>query len=150
MPYDVLAAKRQRLEASGAMPWLFTIGEEQFSFPPEPPAAMLPFLAKMAPAIDAANETGADIPPEVITAFPQIITSLLGEQAERFERHALSVQDVAALLMTYFEEAFGGGLGESAGSPGSSPSEPKTQKRTSSRTIKSTSSTTTARRRAAR
>lgn len=146
MPYDVLAAKRQRLEASGAMPWPFTVGDEKFTFPPEPPAQMLPFLAELAPALDAAAQDGADLPTKVITAFPGIVDSLLGDDADRFNRLHLSLQDVSGLLMTYFEEAFGGAPGESAGSRGSSSREPKTQRPTSKRTTKSTSATTTGRR----
>jgi hypothetical protein len=146
MSYDVLAAKRQRLEASGAMPWPFTVGDEKFSFPPEPPAKMLPFLAELAPALDAAAQNDAELPTEVIIAFPGIVDSLLGDDADRFNRLHLSIQDISALIMTYFEEAFGGGPGESAASPGSSPREAKTQRQTSKRTTKSTSATTTARR----
>lgn len=148
MSYDVLAARARRLEAEGRKPWQFTIGEDTYELPAEPPAELLPFLAQLAPLIDAKAENG-ELPTEVIVKVPEILHTVLGAaQAQRFNRHQLSIQDVAGLLMTYFEEAFGGGVPESAGSPGSSPTqgEPTTPKRTSKPRTRSTSSSTTRRR----
>jgi hypothetical protein len=145
--YDVLAARARRLEAEGRKPWPFTIGEDTYELPAEPPAELLPFLAELAPVIDA-NE-GGELPTEVIVKVPEILHGVLGpEQAKRFNRHQLSIQDVAGLLMEYFEKAFGGGVPESAGSPGSSPTqgEPTTPKPTSKPRTRSTSSSTTRRR----
>jgi hypothetical protein len=150
MSYDGLAARRQRQEAAGAKPWPFHFGEDHFEFPAEVPAELLPLLGQLAEFIDGAAQDGKQdgaVPKELVLALPSMLEHLLGKQdAQRLAAHRLSIQDVGDLLMTYFEESFGGGVGESAGSPGSSPGEPKTPKPTSARATKSTSRTTTARR----
>lgn len=146
MSYDGNAARRQRQEAAGAKPWPFHFGEDHFEFPAEVPADLLPLLAQLAEFIDGQQESapGAQVPKELVLALPDMLKQLLGPQdADRLAAHRLSIQDVGDLLMTYFEESFGGGVGESAGSPGSSPSEPKTPKPTSTRSTTSTSRTTT-------
>jgi len=146
MSYDGNAARRARQEASGAKPWPFHFGEDHFEFPAEVPADLLPLLSELAAFIDAGAPQGA-VPKELVLALPTMLRTLLGESdAVRLEKHRLSIQDLGDLLMTYFEETFGGGVGESAGSPGSSRTTggPRTSKPTSRRTTGSTSRRTTA------
>ncbi|MGH6656633.1 MAG: hypothetical protein ACRDVE_15695 [Actinocrinis sp.] len=146
MSYDVLAVRAQRQEAAGVKPWPFHIGGDEFEFPAEVPDGMLAALADLAKFVDQIKPgSNQSAPPELLTGLTKLKSQLLAPaDAERLESHQLSINDTADLLMTYFEQTFGGGLGESAASPSSSPPTPTTPRRTSKRTTKSTSRTTTA------
>lgn len=149
MSYDVLAVRAQREEASGAKPWPFKFGIEEFELPAEPPADMLPILAELATHLDAQNDAGpqgAKIPTQLVVALPNMLNMLLGDtDARRLATFRLSIQDVTTLLTTYLAESMGGGgLGESVPSPTSSPATPRTPRQTSKRTTGSRSSRTTA------
>ncbi|MFI7115205.1 hypothetical protein [Amycolatopsis sp. NPDC049868] len=85
--FNVNAARAQRLEADGA-DWEFELDDEVFRLPREFPRAM----AKQLSQIDDNDIDG-------------LLEVLLGEeQYERFNKHMVTVQDVAALLEAYGKE----------------------------------------------
>ncbi|AGM09045.1 MULTISPECIES: hypothetical protein [Amycolatopsis japonica group] len=85
--FNVNAARAQRLEADGA-DWEFELDDEVFRLPREFPRAM----AKQLSQIDDNDIDG-------------LLEVLLGEeQYERFNKHTVTVQDVAALLEAYGKE----------------------------------------------
>jgi hypothetical protein len=96
--YNVNATRAQRLEALGER-WEFEVDGELFTLPTELPRAIVGKLA----TLDAADLDG-------------LLTLLLGdEQFKRLDEHAMSVQDVQALLEAYGRDT-GMTLGESAAS----------------------------------
>lgn len=96
--YNVNAARAQRLESLGER-WEFEVDGELFSLPTELPREAVRELA----ALDSADLDG-------------LIMLLLGdEQFKRLAEHAMSVQDIQALLEAYGRDT-GMTLGESSAS----------------------------------
>jgi hypothetical protein len=96
--YDVNAVRAQRLEALGER-WEFEVDGELFALPTELPRAIVGKLASLDPS-----------------DLDGLLTLLLGdEQFKRLDEHAMSVQDVQALLEAYGRDT-GMTLGESAAS----------------------------------
>jgi len=96
--YNVNAARAQRLEALGER-WEFELDGTTFSLPTELPRDAVTKLA----ALDPSDLDG-------------LLQVLLGdEQFKRLDEHALSVQDVQALLEAYGRDT-GMALGESSAS----------------------------------
>lgn len=92
--FDVNAARAQRLEALGRA-WTFTIDGDTFEMPGE-------LSRRTAGALRELDDNDID----------GLLRLLLGEeQFERFDRHDVSMQDVAAILEEY-GKATGLGLGE--------------------------------------
>jgi hypothetical protein len=99
--YNVNAVRAQRLEALGER-WEFEVDGELFGLPTELPRAIVGKLADL----DASDLDG-------------LLTLLLGdEQFKRLDEHAMSVQDIQALLEAYGKDT-GMTLGESAASTSS-------------------------------
>ncbi|RSN65361.1 hypothetical protein DMH01_02985 [Amycolatopsis sp. WAC 04182] len=99
--YNVNAARAQRLEALGER-WEFELDGETFSLPTELPRDSVGRLA----ALDPSDLDG-------------LLQVLLGdEQFKRLDEHAVSVQDVQALLEAYGRDT-GMSLGESSASTSS-------------------------------
>lgn len=93
--FDVNAARAQRLEAAGGHTWAFTLDNETFTLPRELPRTT-------ARAMAATDDNDIDA----------MLRLLLGDaQYERFARHDLTVQDIAAILNAYGEQT-GLSLGE--------------------------------------
>ncbi|MFJ9784957.1 hypothetical protein ACIRSS_35675 [Amycolatopsis sp. NPDC101161] len=96
--YNVNAARAQRLEALGER-WEFELDGDTFSLPTELPREAVTRLS----GLDASDLDG-------------LLEVLLGaEQFEKLGRHALSVQDIQALLEAYGRDT-GMALGESSAS----------------------------------
>ncbi|MFE9258611.1 hypothetical protein [Streptomyces sp. NPDC006879] len=92
--FDVNAARAQRMEALGHS-WSFELDGDTFELPTELSRA----VAKSLRGLDDNDVDG-------------LLRLLLGErQFERFERHDITMQDVAAILEAYGKET-GLGLGE--------------------------------------
>ncbi|WP_290052280.1 hypothetical protein [Amycolatopsis solani] len=97
--YNVNAVRAQRLEALGER-WEFELDGDTFSLPTELPREAVARLS----GLDPSDLDG-------------LLEVLLGaEQFEQLGRHALSVQDVQALLEAYGRDT-GMALGESSASP---------------------------------
>lgn len=93
--FDVNAARAQRLEAAGGHTWPFTLDNETFTLPRE-------LSRTTARAMAATDDNDIDA----------MLRLLLGDaQYERFARHELTVQDIAAILNAYGEQT-GLSLGE--------------------------------------
>ncbi|MEV7285463.1 hypothetical protein AB0O01_12990 [Streptomyces sp. NPDC093252] len=93
-PFDVGAARAQRLEALGR-DWSFTLDGDTFTLPTE-------LTRKTARALRELDDNDVD----------GLLRALLGEtQYARFDRHEVTLQDIAAILETYGKES-GLGLGE--------------------------------------
>ncbi|KFU78575.1 hypothetical protein SAMN04489729_6616 [Amycolatopsis lurida] len=85
--FNVNAARAQRLEVDGT-DWEFELDDEVFRLPREFPRAMARKLSQ----VDDNDVDG-------------LLEILLGEeQYERFDKHLVTVQDVAALLEAYGKE----------------------------------------------
>ena len=94
-PFNVNAARAQRLEAAGGHTWAFTLDDETFTLPRE--------LSR------TTARTMAGIDDNDIDAMLRL---LLGDtQYESFATHELTVQDIAAILTAYGEQT-GLSLGE--------------------------------------
>jgi len=92
--FDVNAARAQRMEALGRS-WSFDLDEDTFELPTELSRA----TAKALRSLDDNDVDG-------------LLKLLLGdEQFGRFERHEITMQDIAAILEAYGKET-GLGLGE--------------------------------------
>ncbi|MFD8075345.1 hypothetical protein ACFV3E_22175 [Streptomyces sp. NPDC059718] len=92
--FDVSAARAQRLEALGRS-WTFTVDGDTFELPTELGRS----TARKLRALDDNDVDG-------------LLELLLGEpQFERFDRHEVTMQDIAAILEAYGKET-GLGLGE--------------------------------------
>ncbi|GAA4905240.1 hypothetical protein ACFPM3_30185 [Streptomyces coeruleoprunus] len=92
--FDVNAARAQRLEALGRT-WSFALDGDTFELPTELTRA----TAKELRGLDDNDVDG-------------LLRLLLGEQQfARFERHEITMQDIAAILEAYGKET-GLGLGE--------------------------------------
>lgn len=92
--FDVNAARAQRLEALGRT-WSFEPDDESFTLPTELTRA----TAKALRELDDNDVDG-------------LLELLMGEQQfARFERHEVTMQDIAAILEAYGKET-GLGLGE--------------------------------------
>ncbi|MFG2138023.1 hypothetical protein [Streptomyces sp. NPDC048650] len=92
--FNVNAARAQRLEALGQS-WSFRIDDDTFELPTE-------LDRTVARALRGLDDNDVD----------GLLRLLLGErQFERFERHDVTMQDVAAILEAYGKET-GLGLGE--------------------------------------
>ncbi|MCX5368624.1 hypothetical protein OG613_27150 [Streptomyces sp. NBC_00015] len=92
--FDVNAARAQRLEALGRT-WSFELDDESFTLPTELTRA----TAKALRELDDNDVDG-------------LLELLMGEQQfARFERHEVTMQDIAAILEAYGKET-GLGLGE--------------------------------------
>ncbi|MTE19506.1 hypothetical protein F0L17_10285 [Streptomyces sp. TRM43335] len=92
--FDVNAARAQRREAQGRA-WTFTIDGDTFEMPGE-------LSRRTARALRELDDNDID----------GLLRLLLGEeQFDRFDRHDVSMQDVAAILEAY-GKATGLGLGE--------------------------------------
>ncbi|WP_460068567.1 hypothetical protein [Streptomyces sp. YKOK-I1] len=92
--FDVNAARAQRLEALGRT-WSFELDGESFTLPTELTRA----TAKALRELDDNDVDG-------------LLALLMGEQQfVRFERHEVTMQDIAAVLEAYGKET-GLGLGE--------------------------------------
>jgi hypothetical protein len=96
--YNVNAVRAQRLEALGER-WEFELDGDSFSLPTELPREAVARLS----GLDPSDLDG-------------LLEVLLGaEQCERLGKHALSVQDIQALLEAYGRDT-GMALGESSAS----------------------------------
>jgi hypothetical protein len=92
--FNVNAARAQRLEALGRA-WTFTLDEDSFELPTELGRG----TARKLRDLDDNDVDG-------------LLRLLLGEQQfTRFERHDITMQDIAAILEAYGKET-GLGLGE--------------------------------------
>ncbi|MCP3760140.1 hypothetical protein [Streptomyces sp. TBY4] len=92
--FDVNAARAQRLEALGRS-WSFDLDGETFTLPTELGRGTAKALRKL-------DDNDVD----------GLLGLLMGqEQFERFERHDVTMQDIAAVLEAYGKET-GLGLGE--------------------------------------
>ncbi|MER7852672.1 hypothetical protein ABTZ98_08945 [Streptomyces bacillaris] len=92
--FDVNAARAQRLEALGRT-WSFDLDGDTFELPTE-------LTRATAAALRSLDDNDVD----------GLLRLLLGEeQFGRFERHEITMQDIAALLEAYGKET-GLGLGE--------------------------------------
>ncbi|GKQ35650.1 hypothetical protein [Streptomyces sp. A012304] len=92
--FDVNAARAQRLEALGRT-WSFQLDGESFTLPTELTRATAKALRKL-------DDNDVD----------GLLGLLMGEQQfARFERHEVTMQDIAAILEAYGKET-GLGLGE--------------------------------------
>lgn len=92
--FDVNAARAQRMEALGRS-WSFELDDDTFELPTELSRAT-------ARALRALDDDGVD----------GLLELLLGkDQFDRFERHDITMQDIAAILEAYGKET-GLGLGE--------------------------------------
>ena len=92
--FDVGAARAQRLEALGRS-WSFTIDGDTFTLPTE-------LTRKTARALRELDDNDVD----------GLLGVLLGEaQFARFDRHEVTMQDIAAIMEAYGKET-GLGLGE--------------------------------------
>jgi hypothetical protein len=92
--FNVNAARAQRLEALGRA-WTFELDEDSFELPTELSRA----VARKLRDLDDNDVDG-------------LLRLLLGEQQfTRFERHDVTMQDIAAILEAYGKET-GLGLGE--------------------------------------
>ncbi|MET8166951.1 hypothetical protein ABZT34_22310 [Streptomyces sp. NPDC005329] len=92
--FDVNAARAQRLEALGRT-WSFELDDESYTLPTELTRA----TAKALRGLDDNDVDG-------------LLGLLMGkEQFARFERHEITMQDIAAILEAYGKET-GLGLGE--------------------------------------
>ncbi|MDX2648662.1 hypothetical protein ACFYYN_05905 [Streptomyces sp. NPDC001902] len=92
--FDVSAARAQRLEALGRS-WTFTVDGDTFELPTE----LTRSTARELRALDDNDVDG-------------LLQLLLGErQFGRFDRHEVTMQDIAAILEAYGKET-GLGLGE--------------------------------------
>jgi len=99
--YNVNVARAQRLEALGER-WEFQLDGEIFSLPTELPRNAVTKLADLDPS-----------------DLDGLLLVLLGdEQYQQIDAHALSVQDIQALLEAYGRDT-GMALGESSASTGS-------------------------------
>ncbi|MPY65036.1 hypothetical protein [Streptomyces spongiae] len=94
MTFDVGAARAQRQEALGNS-WSFTIDEDTYTLPTE-------LTRQTARALRDLDDNDVD----------GLLRALLGEeQYERFDRHDVTMQDIAAIMEAYGQET-GLGLGE--------------------------------------
>ncbi|GAA3769489.1 hypothetical protein ACFS5L_36395 [Streptomyces phyllanthi] len=94
MTFDVGAARAQRQEALGRA-WSFTIEGDTFTLPTE-------LTRKTARTLRDLDDNDVD----------GLLRALLGEeQYERFDRHDVTMQDIAAIMEAYGKET-GLGLGE--------------------------------------
>lgn len=85
--FNVNAARAQRLEATGT-DWEFELDDEVFTLPRE-------FSRSMAKRLSQIDDNDID----------GLLEVLLGEeQFDRFNKHTVTVQDVAALLEAYGKE----------------------------------------------
>ncbi|MDX2542668.1 hypothetical protein ACOT81_18265 [Streptomyces sp. WI04-05B] len=92
--FDVNAARAQRLEALGRS-WSFNLDGDTFTLPTELSRATAKALRKL-------DDNDVD----------GLLELLMGEeQFARFERHEVTMQDIAAILEAYGKET-GLGLGE--------------------------------------
>ncbi|MEO3974256.1 hypothetical protein [Streptomyces sp. CAU 1734] len=92
--FDVNAARAQRMEAIGRT-WSFTLDEDTFELPTE----LTRTVAKALRKLDDNDVDG-------------LLSLLLGaKQFTRFEKHDITMQDIAAILEAYGKET-GLGLGE--------------------------------------
>lgn len=92
--FDVSAARAQRLEALGRS-WTFTVDGDTFELPTE-------LTCSTARELRALDDNDVD----------GLLQLLLGErQFDRFDRHEVTMQDIAAILEAYGKET-GLGLGE--------------------------------------
>ncbi|NEA50897.1 hypothetical protein [Streptomyces sp. SID10815] len=92
--FDVGAARAQRLEALGHS-WSFTLDDDTFTLPTE-------LTRKIARALRELDDNDVD----------GLLHALLGDaQYARFDRHDVTMQDVAAIMEAYGRET-GLGLGE--------------------------------------
>ncbi|MFI9153777.1 hypothetical protein [Streptomyces sp. NPDC053367] len=92
--FDVTAARAQRQEALGRA-WSFALDGETFTLPTE-------LTRKTAHKLRELDDNDVD----------GLLRVLLGEaQFERFDRHEVTLQDIAAILEAYGKET-GLGLGE--------------------------------------
>ncbi|RVU27435.1 hypothetical protein EOT10_09740 [Streptomyces antnestii] len=92
--FNVNAARAQRLEALGRA-WTFQLDDDTFELPTE-------FGRSMARKLRALDDNDVD----------GLLQLLLGDaQFARFERHDVTMQDIAAILEAYGTET-GLGLGE--------------------------------------
>ncbi|MDX3454332.1 hypothetical protein PV396_20700 [Streptomyces sp. ME02-8801-2C] len=92
--FDVNAARAQRLEALGRT-WSFNLDGDTFTLPTELSRATAKALRKL-------DDNDVD----------GLLELLMGEeQFARFERHEVTMQDIAAILEAYGKET-GLGLGE--------------------------------------
>lgn len=92
--FDVGAARAQRLEALGRS-WSFTIDGDTFTLPTE-------LTRKTAHALRRLDDNDVD----------GLLRVLLGDaQYARFDRHDITMQDIAAIMEAYGKET-GLGLGE--------------------------------------
>ncbi|MFF3845274.1 hypothetical protein [Streptomyces sp. NPDC002328] len=92
--FDVNAARAQRLEALGRT-WSFELDGESFTLPTE-------LTRATARALRELDDNDVD----------GLLRLLMGEQQfARFERHEITMQDIAAILEAYGKET-GLGLGE--------------------------------------
>ncbi|KQV18651.1 MULTISPECIES: hypothetical protein [unclassified Kitasatospora] len=92
--FSVNAARAQRLEALGKA-WTFELDDDLFELPTELARSTARKLARL-------DDNDVD----------GLLRLLLGEaQFERFDRHEITMQDVAAILEAYGKET-GLGLGE--------------------------------------
>ena len=95
MVFGLNTAHPQRLGPSGGHTWAFTLDNETFTLPRELPRTT-------ARAMAATDDNDIDA----------MLRLLLGDaQYERFARHDLTVQDIAAILNAYGEQT-GLSLGE--------------------------------------
>ncbi|MFI6286880.1 hypothetical protein ACIBCM_19385 [Streptomyces sp. NPDC051018] len=93
-PFDVNAARAQRLEAHGRT-WSFELDGESFTLPTE-------LSRTTARALRELDDNDVD----------GLLALLMGEkQFGRFEKHDITMQDIAAVLDAYGRET-GLGLGE--------------------------------------
>ncbi|MCX3061881.1 hypothetical protein [Streptomyces beihaiensis] len=92
--FDVNAARAQRLEALGRT-WSFELDDDTYTLPTELTRATAKALRKL-------DDNDVD----------GLLRLLMGEQQfARFERHEITMQDIAAILEAYGKET-GLGLGE--------------------------------------
>lgn len=129
MTYDINAERARRLEAVGGEHWPIKLDGKTWNLPREIPWE----LAEQIESLKAADG---------VEGLRQILTTLLGEQADGFPLSRLSPQDLAGLLDAYMTD-IGAGLGESQGSPTSSAPTATPSKRTSKRPTASRSRTST-------
>ncbi|MFI6440474.1 hypothetical protein [Streptomyces sp. NPDC050759] len=92
--FDVSAARAQRQEALGRT-WSFTVDSDTFTLPTE-------LTRKTARALRDLDDNDVD----------GLLRTLMGDaQFDRFDRHEVTMQDIAAILEAYGKET-GLGLGE--------------------------------------
>ena len=92
--FDVSAARAQRQEALGRA-WSFTLDEDTFTLPTE-------LTRKTARTLRELDDNDVD----------GLLRALMGDaQFARFDRHEVTMQDIAAILEAYGKET-GLGLGE--------------------------------------